>query len=694
ACASTPFKFHLEAGQPKGQLRRPFGPAFRVQNKWKPRCPSSLAESAIAPGRIRRLSGSRAQRLAQQQVEWGKQQVQGGHANHCEVSSVCLLTENESSRHAGVAQRVNAAIGSRMPRVHQIAKQWKQRGVYGAQRQANSEVRQQQVVDCPGRRNLKAQGLLTQLPLLGSHSLLNPDGDGTLQQRDSSLLEEYAQSCYEDVAVAQQSGERLPLAPFHLRNGRKEAHFVVFVGDVQQFADVVDHGKTAGCALAVYPAAGSCAQDAGISCGLLVEAGCSSRMEISLVEVPGPHEMDIHVKKSRKVKGVRQKLKLFRANEPLKSVIMWGISYSFEQLNHVNKRTMLLPDDFKSYLKVKVDNHLFNKDNMPSRFQFKEYCPLVFADLRAKFGVADSADLLSSWTKRQPHWDSSLGRADARFLCTQNRRYVLRLITCEEVEQVHQVLQAYHGYIVECSAATLLPQYLAMYRATVEDTDYYLLMMRCVFNPRYKIHRKYDLKGSTIDREASEKERSKELPTYKDVDFVTARECIEVGPAEKARLMSTLRADVDFLQRENLMDYSLLVGVHDRSRLGEDEAVDGAPCDLDEAGEADADGADSEAEEAAAAAAGATVSAGDDDDEEEAALVAPSEESFAVTSASGQCVYFISIISILTKYGVRKRTAQTYKSMKHGSSSENQLSTVRPEVYARRFLEFIEASMQ
>uniref|UniRef100_A0A1I8FUH0 PIPK domain-containing protein n=1 Tax=Macrostomum lignano TaxID=282301 RepID=A0A1I8FUH0_9PLAT len=197
--------------------------------------------------------------------------------------------------------------------------------------------------------------------------------------------------------------------------------------------------------------------------GLLLKLGCSARMEISLVE--GPHEMDIHVKKSRKVKGVRQKLKLFRANEPLKSVIMWGISYSFEQLNHVNKRTMLLPDDFKSYLKVKVDNHLFNKDNMPSRFQFKEYCPLVFADLRAKFGVADSADLLSSWTNAH----SRTGTA---------RSPGLMLASCAPQKSA---IRAPPDHLRGGgTAATLLPaQYLAIvHRATVEDTDYYLLMMR------------------------------------------------------------------------------------------------------------------------------------------------------------------------------------------------------------------------
>ncbi|XP_029442703.1 phosphatidylinositol 5-phosphate 4-kinase type-2 alpha-like [Rhinatrema bivittatum] len=50
---------------------------------------------------------------------------------------------------------------------------------------------------------------------------------------------------------------------------------------------------------------------------------------------------------------------------------------------------MLMPDDFKAYSKIKVDNHLFNKENMPSHFKFKEYCPMVFRNLRERFGIDD-----------------------------------------------------------------------------------------------------------------------------------------------------------------------------------------------------------------------------------------------------------------------------------------------------------------
>lgn len=67
------------------------------------------------------------------------------------------------------------------------------------------------------------------------------------------------------------------------------------------------------------------------------------------------------ISKQKKVRKVRQKLKLFRANEPLKSVLMWGINYSFSAMNHVKPRAMLLKDDFKAYMKVKINNYLFNK---------------------------------------------------------------------------------------------------------------------------------------------------------------------------------------------------------------------------------------------------------------------------------------------------------------------------------------------
>lgn len=30
-----------------------------------------------------------------------------------------------------------------------------------------------------------------------------------------------------------------------------------------------------------------------------------------------------------------------------------------------------------------------NRENMPSHFKFKEYCPLVFRNLRERFGIDD-----------------------------------------------------------------------------------------------------------------------------------------------------------------------------------------------------------------------------------------------------------------------------------------------------------------
>ena len=65
---------------------------------------------------------------------------------------------------------------------------------------------------------------------------------------------------------------------------------------------------------------------------------------------------------------------------------------------------------------------------------------------------------------------------------------------------------------MEKHGKTLLPQYLAMYRTTVDSKETYLLVMRSVFSKKLKIHKRYDLKGSTVDRQASDKEKVRKTP--------------------------------------------------------------------------------------------------------------------------------------------------------------------------------------
>ena len=54
---------------------------------------------------------------------------------------------------------------------------------------------------------------------------------------------------------------------------------------------------------------------------------------------------------------------------------------------------------------------------------------------------------------------------------------------------------------------TMLPQYLGCYRLTVNSAESYWLVMRSVFSSSVCMHQKFDLKGSTVDRQASDKEK-------------------------------------------------------------------------------------------------------------------------------------------------------------------------------------------
>ena len=94
--------------------------------------------------------------------------------------------------------------------------------------------------------------------------------------------------------------------------------------------------------------------------------------------------------------------------------------------------------------------------------------------------------------------------------------------------------------------------------------DCTVVAMTNFFAAAFSIGTKFDLKGSTVGRAASEKEKSKKSPVLKDLDWVRLGRKLRLPTKEERDLVSSqLWKDGEFLRDNNLIDYSMLVGVHD-----------------------------------------------------------------------------------------------------------------------------------
>ena len=95
--------------------------------------------------------------------------------------------------------------------------------------------------------------------------------------------------------------------------------------------------------------------------------------------------------------------------------------------------------------------------------------------------------------------------------------------------------------------------------------------MNNLFPAHKDIHETYDLKGSTFGRLYPE-ERARENPraVLKDLNWIDRGKELELGPEKRALLMEQLRRDAEFLKELHVMDYSLLVGIHNLQRGNRD----------------------------------------------------------------------------------------------------------------------------
>lgn len=103
----------------------------------------------------------------------------------------------------------------------------------------------------------------------------------------------------------------------------------------------------------------------------------------------------------------------------------------------------------------------------------------------------------------------------------------------------------------------------------------HFVVMASVFDTPEKIHKMYDLKGSTVNRKASEEDR-RTGGVLKDNDLDEDKTMLRLGANVTQDFLRQIELDALFLAGLNIMDYSLLVGVHERDRRNSRRSTKGS----------------------------------------------------------------------------------------------------------------------
>lgn len=208
-------------------------------------------------------------------------------------------------------------------------------------------------------------------------------------------------------------------------------------------------------------------------------------------------------------------------------------------------------------------------------FKFKDYAPWVFRRLRTMFRL-DPADYLMSLTGKYILSElGSPGKSGSFFYFSRDYKYIIKTIHHAEHKFLRKILKDYYQHVKD-NPNTLLSQFYGLHRVKVPyGKKIHFVVMNNLFPPHRDIHTTFDLKGSTVGRDYREEELDKNpRATLKDLNWLRRQRSLELGIQKKRLFLEQLQRDVILLKRLQIMDYSLLVGIHDLSRGNEENLRD------------------------------------------------------------------------------------------------------------------------
>jgi len=207
-----------------------------------------------------------------------------------------------------------------------------------------------------------------------------------------------------------------------------------------------------------------------------------------------------------------------------------------------------------------VPPHITPPHKLGHTFKFKAYAPDMFSYIRTMLGVEQEHFLLSLSGEYNFIEFISNAKSGQFFFYSHDGRYVIKTQTAAESKFLRRILPHYVQYM-SSNPNNFLTHFYGMYRVKMRHLrrNMHFVVMRSVFNTEKEIHKIWDLKGSKQGRLAKPGET-----VFKDLDIQNEGRKLTVGPEKKRLIMDQIAKDASFLAELKIMDYSLLLGVHNR----------------------------------------------------------------------------------------------------------------------------------
>ena len=218
--------------------------------------------------------------------------------------------------------------------------------------------------------------------------------------------------------------------------------------------------------------------------------------------------------------------------------------------------------NFKNYKLYGIDSYDVSSEEYLN-VKIIEYAPACFSFLRKMEGI-NIDDMINSFSpnNNKEGMKKSAGKSGSFFISTDDQEYMIKTLKKDELELIrHSFLYEYINYLKE-NPKSLLCRIYGMYcLKQYGGKETFIIVMRNVIGSlKNNIVAKFDLKGSTINREIKKLDMSTiDNGVMKDVNFNDIEFGIIVNNHNIKEINKIAQRDSKFLEKMDLMDYSLFV---------------------------------------------------------------------------------------------------------------------------------------